>query len=226
MVSFNLNTAFTQQDLERFFASGSNVVVAKPNNGGAPNVNWVVFRPLIKNSMSWEENYGIYASNTDLISGGVLNQMSQTPYPAVPAALYTIQPSGAFTGPAGTRPPGSYYALNSYNNLPKGVLTVGLFQNAEVNGDAVKGNAVSAAQVLYNSTAEITPYTNVYLWVQSQVVSNSVVTKVTSPQTQVTFGGSVTSVSLAYDPLTGTFIPAAGTQLADGIALKYQQPAL
>jgi hypothetical protein len=226
MPSYNLHTLFTEQDLQRFLASGSNVVVAKPNNGGAPNVAWVVFRPLINNSMSWEDNYGIYASNTDLISGGVLNQMSKTAYPAVPDKVYELAPTGAFVGPGSAGPAGSYTAVNAYNNLPKGYLTFGLYQNAEVNGNQAVGNAVSAAPVIYNSTATITPFTTVYLWIQSQVVSNSVITTVTSPQTAVRFGGSITNVSLAYDANSGKFIAAPSTTLADGIALDYNEPAL
>lgn len=227
MPSYNLETHFTDQDLQRFLASGSNIIVAKPSNGGAPNVAWVVFRPLLDNSMSWEDNYGIYASNTDLISGGVLNQMSKTAYPAVEAKVYELTPYGAFAGPGSAGQPGSYTAVNSYNNLPKGYLTFGLYQNAEVNGSQVVGNAVSAAPVIYNSTAAITPFTTVYLWVQSQVVSNSVVTMVTSPQTSVTFGGSTTKVSLSYDPSSGKFISASGNALTqEGVALEYHEPGL
>lgn len=226
MPSYTLHTQFTDQDLQRFLASGSNVVVAKPNNGGAPNVAWVVFRPLINNSMSWEDNYGIYASNTDLISGGILHQMSKTPYPAVPDKAYELAPTGAFVGPGSGGSAGSYTAVNAYNNLPKGYLTFGLYQNADVNGNQAVGNAVSAAPVIYNSTATITPFTTVYLWIQSQVVSNSVVTTVTSPQTAVRFGGSITNVSLAYDANSGRFIAAPSTTLGEGIALEYHEPAL
>jgi hypothetical protein len=227
MPSYSLLTSFTDDDLDRFHASGSNVVVAKPNNGGDPNVAWVVFRPLSGNSMSWEDNYGIYASNTDLTAAGtVLHQMSKTPFPAVPAKVYELTPSGVFAGPGLNGSAGSYKAVNSYNNLPKGYLTFGLYQDSEVNGSQVGGNAVSATPVIYNSQAVITPFTTIYLWIASQVVSNSVITIVTSPQTKVTFGGSVFDVSLAYDAGSGTFIPASGTTLGPGIALEQIEPAL
>jgi hypothetical protein len=226
MPTYTLRTAFTQQDLERFYATGTNIVVAKPNGGGAPNVAWIVFRPLIDNSMTWTDEYGIYASNTDLIAGAVLSQMSKTGYPAEPAKMYELAPAGAFVGPGSNTPAGSYTALNSYDNLPKGYLTFGLYQRAEVNGSRVDANAVSAAPVLYGSTAQITPFTTVYLWTQSSVVGNSVITTVTSEQTIVTFGGSVTQVSLRYDATTGKFVPASPAAMEEGLALDYKDPSL
>lgn len=228
MPTFTLKTAFTSDDLARFLASGSNIVVAKPNNGGAPNVAWIVFRPLLDNSMTWTEEYGIYASNTDIMSGGaLLVQMSKTEYPAMEGAVYPLNAAGYF-GPPSTvgGAQGSYYAQNEYNNLPKGYLTMGLYQNANVNGAQANGNAVSAAPVIFNSRAEMTPFTTVYLWVQSQVQSNSVVTVVTSPQTIVTFGGTVDTVSLRYDSTTGRFMSASQQPLPAGATLDYHEPAL
>lgn len=207
MSSFSISTTFTQQDLERFYASGSNVIVAKPTGGSQPNVAWVVYRPLINNTLSWEENYGIYASNADVQNGARLSQMSSTPFPAVPSMLYTMQPSGSITGPNSGGSPNTYSILNSYNNLPKGFITMGLYQNASLDGSPIKGNAVSAAPVIYNSTANMTPLTTVYLWLQSQVLSNTVVTTVTSPMTRVTLSGSSPVAALQYNADSGTFIP-------------------
>lgn len=227
MPTFTLDTAFTENDLQRFLASGSNVVVAKPAGGGAPNVAWVVYRPLLTNTMTWEENYGIYASNADIINGVQLTQMSQTPYPAVAGATYSLNPAGFFGPPSSGGTPNAYTAENEYDNLPKGYLTMGLYQDATVNGAPVRGNAVSAAPVIYQSTAVMTPFTTVYLWIQSGVVSNTVVTTVTSPKTMVTFGGSITNVSLRYDASTGIFLPAAADDaLGEGISLDHLIPAL
>jgi hypothetical protein len=228
MPTYSVKTAFTQDDLTRFAAAGSNVVVAKPNAGGAPNVAWVVYRPLLQNTMSWEEKYGIYASSTDLTQGGaLLTQMSKTDYPAIEARIYPLNVAGFFGASSPGGSPGSFYAQNNYNNLDqKGYLTFGLYQDALVNGTKASGNAVSAAVVNYNFMAEMTPFTTIYLWMQSQVTSNSVLTTVTSPQTSVTFGGSVTDVSLQYDAKTGTFVPAPSAKLPAGIELDHHVPTL
>ena len=228
MPTFSLALSFTQTDLDRFYATGTNVVIAKPNDGGAPNVAWLVCRPLIGNHISWEELYGIYASNSDVVNGAALTQISSTSFPAVADKLYTMTPSGYVAGPANGGSPGSYSLDNEYNNLPKGYLTVGLYQNATVDTLPIAGNAVSAAPVLYGSTATMTPYTTVYVWMQSQVRSNTVVTTVTSAMTQVTFGGDTPDVALQYNPSTGTFIPApqAKEALSRGLRIRDLLPAL
>lgn len=242
MPTFTLNTSFTQTDLSMLYATGTNVVVAKPASGGLPNVAWIVFRPLQANSMTWDEQYGIYASTQSIVNGAVLTQMSATPFPSTDGQVYTLGPAGFFgpPGPGGT--PGSFTAVNQYNNLPSpGYLTFGLYQNATVNGASLLGNAVSAAPVLYQRTAVMTPFTTVYIWTQSQVNSNTVVTTVTSVQTKVVFGGTVTQISLAYDASTGGFVntgatlkaekatgrlTASGGKLPEGISLEYHLPFL
>lgn len=229
-ISYTLNTFFTKDDLVRFFASGSNIVVAKPSAGGPhgdkPNVAWVVFRPLQSNTMTWTEEYGIYASNVELNNGVVLTQMSRSEFPALDGKIYEFAPNGTFGPPTAGGQAGSFSVLNYYDNPPRRYLTFGLCQNATVNGEVAEGNAISAATVLYQSKAVMTPFTTVYLWVQSQVASNSVLTVVTSPMTMVTFGGATTNISLAYDPDTGKFIAKTGTTLADDLALGYTIPTL
>lgn len=208
MPTYQLTTAFAQQDLSRLYAAGANVVVAKPNAGGRPNVAWIVFRPLISNVMAWEDKYGIYASSSQIMNGQRLVQMAKTEYPAVEGKIYSLTSAGFFGPPSTGGSPGAYSAVNEYNNLPKGYLTFGLFQDAQVDGVATRGNAVSATPVIFNSAASVTPFTTVYLWIQSQVMSNTVISNVTSPITEVRFGGAITEVSLMYDPTTGTFVPA------------------
>ena len=226
MATYTLNTSFTAQDLSRFLATGSNLVVSKPSaSGGAPNVAWVVYEPWENNTMTWVEDYGIYASTASLVNGALLTQMSRSEFPALDGKTYPFTPNGTFGKPAQGGLPGSFYAVNDYQNAG-GYLTFGLFQDAIVNGKAASGNAISAAPVLYNSTAQMTPFTTIYLWVQSQVQSNSVVTLVTSPMTKVIFGGGVTSISLAYDSKTGTFVPQGGAELPQGLVLDQLLPSL
>jgi hypothetical protein len=240
---FTLNTTFTQDALTMLNATGTNVVVAKPSIGNsAPNVAWIVFQPLPNNQLVWEEQYGIYASTQSIQNGATLTQLAATPFPAAEGLAYTLLPAGFFGPPqASGGSAGSFTALNQFNNLPPsgpGFMTFGLYQNATVNGSAANGNAVSAAGVLYQSTAVMTPFTNVYIWTQSQVKSNTVVTTVTSVQTEVTFGGETTEIDLSYDPTTGQFVTigqsskkqgglvTAAGKLPAGVSLKHYMPVL
>lgn len=245
MPTFTLNTTFDQNSLTLLHATGSNVVVAKPNAGGSPNVAWVVYRPFVNNSMVWEEQYGIYASTSALTNGAHLTQMSATPFPATSGQIYPLLPAGFFGPPQPGGSPNSFTALNQYDNQAPngpGFLTMGLFQNATVNGSDLTGNAVSAAGVPYLNSAQMTPFTNVYIWTQANVVGNSVVTTVTSVLTKVTFGGPVSEIDLAYDPSSGGFVVMGASIVEDlstgqltltgagalptGISIDYVLPAL
>lgn len=205
MEPYELLVSFTNDQLETLYATGTNVIVAKPSGGTAPNVAWQVFRPLQSNSLSWQENYGIYASTSEVVNGAELTQLSSTGIPAVIEKKYVLEPSGAISGPYSGGSPNAFSMENNYS--VKDYVTIGLYQDANVNGTEIIGNALSAAPVLLRSTAVMTPFTTVYIWLQSQVKSNSVVTDVTSPMTQLTFGGGVDQISVAYDSASGTFIP-------------------
>lgn len=225
MNTYTLNTSFSNSDLERFYATGTNIVIAKPPTAvKPPHVAWIVYRPLQQNSISWEEEYGIYASNQDIVNGARLYQTSKTDYPANIGKLYTLQPDGNLSKPGINQEPASYSVINEYNNLPKGYMTVGLYQDATIDGQLTTANAVSAAPVLYRSTATITPYTTVYIWTQSQIKSSTVVTDVTSTITQVKFGGDISTISLKYDAFTGKFIRTDTNEF--GLDIDYIIPKL
>lgn len=204
-MTFNLNVAFTNAQLQILYATGTNVVVAKPSAGGSiPNVAWLVFKALNTNNINWDEEYGIYASTTQITNGATLTQLSNVPLPAADNKVYTLQDSGVIVGPSSGGTPNAFTLLNQYSTLP--YMTTGLYQNANVNGLAILNSAISAAPVILQSTAVMTPYTTVYIWLQSNVKGNCVVTNVTSPMTKLTFGGSVDTISVEYDSASGKFI--------------------
>ncbi|EDP95956.1 hypothetical protein U8527_13715 [Kordia algicida OT-1] len=205
MSEFKLNTAFTDEQLRNIYIAGVNVVVAKPTKDGSPNVAWQVFKPMQSNTLSWTEEYGIYASTSEIVSGAKLSQLSNVPVGAIQNKQYTLESNATITGPATGGKPHSYALENQYAEKP--YMTVGLYQDATVNGTEIAGNAISAVPVLRAHNAVMTPYTTVYIWLESNTISNTVVTNVTSQMTAVKFGGGIDTISLAYDSSTGKFIP-------------------
>ncbi|GAB5474200.1 MAG: hypothetical protein Mars2KO_22990 [Maribacter sp.] len=204
MAQYKLDIAFTNQQLENLYQTNSSVIIAKPSEGNAtPNVAWQSFKALGANTLTWREEYGIYVSSTELTHGAQLDQLSNTEIGAIMDQVYTMNPSGVITGPASGGVPNSFALLNEYKNKP--YMTAGLFQDATVNGTEIIGNATSAAPVLLASTAVMTPYTTIYVWIQSQVVSNTVCTLVTSPMTEFKFGGGTNDIAIAYNSETGLF---------------------
>ena len=226
MANYQLNLTFRQDDLNVFYATGTNVVLAKPALDGSATTQWIVFKPLQNNTVTWEEQYGIYASMVPSTQGGaLLQQMSYVPIPAAIGQLYQLAPSGAIA----LQPTGgaeNAFALQNEYQAPAGYMTVGLYQNAIANGASMTGNAISAAGALYKSTAVMTPYTTIQIWMQSQIKSNTVATIVTSPQTEATFGAGVNTVSLSYNPDTGTFIVPAGGAPTAYVSLAVREPRL
>lgn len=208
MSNFSIETSFTQADLTRLHDTGTNIVVAKPTENEEPHVAWIVYRPLPQNKLSWEEAYGIYASNRDISNGTELVQTAATPFPALTGQLYVFNDSGFFGQPVSGGRENIYTACNEFDNLPKGHMTMGLYQNATVDSTDITGSAVSAAPVLFPSCAEMIPSTTVYLWTQSQVRSNTVVTLVSSAMTEVRLDAENPDARLRYEPQSGTFVPA------------------
>jgi hypothetical protein len=203
MSIYNLNLNINQSDLENLTSSGSNIVIGKQI--GAQNVAWIVFRPLSVNSVSWVEEYGIYVSNTPLQDGATIVQTSNIP--ASPGTKYALSASGTLIAQGGGAPAGCY-SVSNQNYTTGSSSTVGLSQSASVNGSQLKGNAASAATVLFQTTTVISPSPSVVVWIQAEIQSSTVVTSVQAPQTQVSFGGGVTQASLVYDGNSGTFRPA------------------
>ena len=91
-MTFNLGVTFTNDQLAILYATGTNVVVAKPSAGGSiPNVAWLVFKALPANKITWDEEYGIYASTQNITNGATLTQLSSVPLPAADNKSYTLQ---------------------------------------------------------------------------------------------------------------------------------------
>ncbi len=206
MIDFELRIAFTDEQLQTIYQTNTNVVIAKPTSESDPNVAWQVFKPLRSNKLTWEEQYGIYASTCSMQNGALLEQLSNVPIPAATNKLYTLEPSGIISGPTTGGSPNAFALQNLYE--PSNYMTVGLYQDATVNGTDIIGNAISAAPVMLASTALMTPFTTVYIWLQSQIESNTVITTVTSPMTELKFGGAIDSISVAYDTASGKFLMA------------------
>lgn len=215
--TYTLHIAFTDAQLQRLYATGANVIIAKPGPG-SPYVSWQVFSPLRNNTLSWQEAYGIYIADAPICDGAGLVPVAGVPSGAVMDRLYTLDKKGNISGPGTDGLPGAFALLNNWRR-GRGCLTTGLFQNALVNGREVTGNAVSAVPVLFQNTAVIRPAPTLRLWLQSGVVSNMVITQVESPVTTLTFGESRERLTVAYDADAGVFIPAATGDYAAAVPI-------
>jgi hypothetical protein len=92
-------------------------------------------------------------------------------------------------------------------------LTFGLEQKASINGSGIAPSPLNAAEVPAALSVTFTPLTTVYVWLQANYTSGTVITEVNGNAAIVTFGGTVTKQSLAYNPATGTFVPSSAAAL-------------
>jgi hypothetical protein len=211
MTQYSFTTAFSDADLERFYAAGSNVVVARPLTGGNVNVAWLVYRPLRKNFISYDDGqYGLYASNSNVVDGARLNfnAWSDPRFALQSDLLYTMIAAGTITGPVtsgGTA--GAFSIRNQYVN-DKGYLTFGLSLPAIVDGERRAATALSATAVLLNSTGVMAPLPAICLWVQPNLASSTVVTTISGPLTKVALDPTTRSADLTYNASSGTFFDA------------------
>lgn len=206
-MNYTLKLTFTVAQLNLINETGMSVIIAKPVTDEKPNLAWLSFRPTINNTIVWEEQYGIYASTVDTLSGATITQTSTVPVGATPNALYTLGRDGNISGP-GSRAgsPHSFSVLNQFQNgSATSFMTIGLTQDAEVNGMIISENPVSAARVPYLSTAEMTPDTGIYISLQSQS-SGAMLTKVTSTMTRLVFRNGATEIAATYNSDAGMFI--------------------
>jgi hypothetical protein len=201
--TYNLALTFTDEQLKALYVTGSKVIIAKPIGGSVANVAWQAFQPMAANAISWEEKYGIYVSASEVVHGSQLLQNAATGN-AQADTLYTIEANGVITNNSQGGYKDAYSLLNNYDDKP--YMTVGLYQGATVNGLTIPNNAVSATAILLKSTAVMTPGTALYIWILSQVDSNTVVTTITSPTTQLVFGDGISSISVVYNSRTGMFM--------------------
>ena len=227
MTTYTLELEIDPKSLRIIKAAQLKVTLAKPVNAISehPNVAWVVFDPFQGNTVSWEEEYSIYASATPITqNGAVISRITEAEFPASDATYYTLNHSATFAGPfTGSDAPGkgSYKVNNAMPSTQYPFLTFGLEQEASINGSGIKPSPLNAAVVPAALSATFTPLTTVYVWLQAQFTSGTVITQVNGHASIVTFGGNIQKHTLAYNPDTGTFIPSSKSVPVESLRANY-----
>jgi hypothetical protein len=214
MPTYTLELSISQTDLETIEGAGENIIVAKPVNSpdGTPNVAWLSIKPLEGNQIVWTEEYAMYASTSQIQSGASIFQTSTTPYPAEDGVCYQFDAHGTFPGQIAAPQPvagGSYSILNDYT--AQKAMTFGLTQSATTTNGNYHLSPLNAQSVPSQQQVVFTPFTTVWVWLETQVSSGVVLTSVFSKVAVVTFGGSATTQALTYDDTHGQFEPSSGS---------------
>lgn len=208
MPDYSLKFLIDQKDLVIIKGAQQRITIAKPVGGGSPNVIWLTIDPFQSTDVAWTEEYGIYASTTQIMNGASISKLSESGT-AVDGAYYALTAAtvfnGPFTGSGVLR--GTYAAQNDVPHSEYPVLTFGLTQNALVNQKPVDRKPLSATPVLAGQFTQMTPFTTVYAWLQAQFTSETIITKITGKSAKVTLGGGITDLTLKYNPELAMFVP-------------------
>lgn len=212
MSDYRLQLLIDPNDLVIIRAAGQRITLARSvNSDSSPNVIWLSIEPFQSTEVQWTDEYGIYASTTSVTQGASITKVSETPIPAQDGASYSFTAAAVFNGPfPGGVPRGTYQAQNDMPYSAYPVLTFGLMQSALVNRQHAEHKPISAVPVLATQVASLTPSNTVYIWLQSQFGSQTVISKIIGSLTVARFGGGVSEISLKYDPNRGVFAPLPG----------------
>ncbi|MBP3474949.1 MAG: hypothetical protein J6K48_01300 [Lachnospiraceae bacterium] len=205
MSNYELNIDFKESDLSMIYAAGEKVVVVKHTAGDQDKqVAWLTFKPFAHNTIQWQENYAVYASDTELQGGAAINKLSDKE--AATKVVY-----GFDKGYFGTATPCNDLEENSYGikNDMAGypLLTFGLAQDVTVNGRAFANNPINAISIPYGQSANMTPIEKVDVYLRKDVDDGTVISHIMSVALPVTYGEGENVHSIEYDGSIGKFYP-------------------
>lgn len=209
-MNYELDLLIDKADLPLLRSAGLKISLAKPVGNQAPNTIWLAFDPFEANKVEWVEDYGVYASNTvNLEHGTSISKISEV-FPAVNDQTYTFDSSATFNTTSEVHPGTGVFGVKNempYEKYPS--LAFGLEQKATVQGAEILPQPINTALIPAMFDAKFTPLVTVYVWLQADYKSGTVITQVHDQMIPVTFGGEVTKQSLVYKPSSGQFILAS-----------------
>lgn len=198
-------------DLQALRVMNRNIVIARSaNNGQAPYVVWQSFAPGEDNTVSWAEDYAIYAANTPLKHGARMLPTRSMPYPAMPAGAYVFTADALFHGPYSSDQPLGTRQFCIHNEVPPShypALTFGLAQSAVINDMPSNIRPISAQSIAAHEAAVVSPLNTVHVWLQADLFSGTVQAYLPEVVTTVKLGWLSHKQTLKYDAAEDTFIP-------------------
>jgi hypothetical protein len=166
-------------------------------------VAWVAFDPSSTNRVTWNDQFGLYASNVALRPGHIVEKVSEVPTAAW-GSSYTIGQSFSFSGPVASRVAPDQIGLDNGNpDFPS--LIAGLTLGASVNGRHQPGLPASVVGLSFSDARLIQPSQTLSVWLSSRISASSLIFELDPDAVQVAFGGGITSQSLVYRPGRGNF---------------------
>lgn len=206
MSNYELQINFTEDALKAIYAAGEKLIITKEVAGNkGSSVCWVSTLPFLKNTIKWSEEYMLYASREEAMNGATIDKLSEVD--ALSELLYdfdnAIFENAHTASSVGTNEYGLTNKMDQYSYL-----TFGLAQKVTVNGTGTDGRPINAVTLPYNHTATFSPIEKVKVFLANDLNNGMVITKEFSNTIDVTYSGTESAKTIAYDASKGIFVPA------------------
>lgn len=173
MSNYRLLIEFKPGDVAKLNEGHFKVALVKGihNRKMDPKPLWAVFKPFEGNVVTWNDEYGVYAS-PDPITNETVISASSVQYPARPGSVYPFFDDNTFGPPEGAVQPGDYAVQNNAGEM----LTFGLLQGVAVNGAKSDVSPVDAVAAKTGQVVTFQPTETISVFLYCLDSSNPVVT--------------------------------------------------
>lgn len=169
------------------------VALAKGSATTRPSVAWLAWTPSENDTVTWNENYGIYAA-LGPVEAGTAIRLQAAVYPAAHQMNYVfLEDRFGTPAPQPTIPPG-HIEIRNGSSSPQ---TMGLLQAANRNGEVTRA-PLDAIVVPRGLSADFTVANTAYVWLGRDVTSGTIAT-VPADATALTFSRDARTKRCVYD---------------------------
>lgn len=180
------------------------IILAKATASGAPNVAWLVLEPAPRIVVEWRAVYGLYASETGVHAGAVLDVLCAI-LPARDRVVYPFALGGFRRARSDARIPHGHYDVW---NAGTTAATFGLLQSARVNGRRVRGPVNAVVLPAEVGAADFKPADELLIWLDGSSSPGSVIDEVPADAAALSFRAE-RDAAYRYDPDARRFVPVA-----------------
>lgn len=206
MTDYKLDINIDSQGLHTIQAAGQVVTLVKSvGGGGNMPVAWLSFHPMQSNTLTWTNQYSVYASSTKIQANARI--VSQSTQLATGGSTYTFSGGQFDYGKSNGLTIVQYGVENQDADFlvdGMAMITSGLYQGAVVNGGA-KSSPLNAVEVPYNESGTFTPKEVVQVFVSNYQDNGMVISSVTSKSLTVDLTSSP-SQTIHYDDHSNQFV--------------------
>lgn len=205
MASYELTIRLNPEDTHTINAAKQKIVIVKEvavnsdSDSDASKVAWLSFSPFENNVITWQTQYGIYASTIEIQAGAKILKSSSV-NPASSGVIYPFE-TGAFDTPYGDAGQNNYGIENKYDTL----FTFGMAQSATVNGSLFDAHPLNAITVLSQEQAIFTPIEKLSIFLNAKFNNGVILSSVSNKALDLDLTSTPSRV-IHYDKEQGKFI--------------------